>query len=272
MVGPMRDAERENQQEIDRLNQRGGRMLSLTDLLEAGTVGLDMAAEMARVAAAGGSFLTAAGPGGVGKTTLMGALLAFLPPGTRIRPVDSERTLRRLADREPDGPECLVVHEIGAGPYYAYLWGPAVGRYFDVATGPGRSLASNLHAETYDEAVAQLTGPPLGVAPETVGRIDLLAFMARSHGKRRVTEVWRRSEAVRAVNGSLRVGSNSVSLQKRAWLWRPADDAFERTASRPEDRELARFREFFRRAHQDRCLIMEDLRARALEELFAPGQ
>jgi hypothetical protein len=251
----MRDTERHNQREIDRLNQRGGRMLSLTDLLDAGTVALEMAAEMACVAARGGSFLTAAGPGGVGKTTLMGALLAFLPPGTRILPVDSERTLLRLADREPEEPECLVVHEIGAGPYYAYLWGPAVAQYFEVATGPDRTLASNLHAETYEEAVTQLTGSPLGVSHEALGRIDLLAFMARHRGQRRVTEVRR---------------AVSAGGHECTWRWLPADDGFERTAP-PEDEQFDRFRDFLRRAHQDRCLMMEDLRARALEELFRGG-
>lgn len=67
MLCVMNDLERRNQVAIGALNQRGGRMLSLVDLLEAGTVGLDMAAEMACLAAGGGSFLTAAGPGGVGK-------------------------------------------------------------------------------------------------------------------------------------------------------------------------------------------------------------
>jgi hypothetical protein len=254
----MHDLERRNQRAIDALNQRGGRMLGLTDLLAAGTVGLEMAAEMACACARGGSFLTAAGPGGVGKTTLMGALLAFLPPGTEIIPIEGPETLRRLTAQRPppDRPQCLVVHEIGAGRYYGYLWGAAVARYFALAGAPGRSFASNLHAETYQEALAQLTGPPLGVRPAHLARVDLMAFMARARGKRRVTEVWQ-------ADGS---GGHA-----RRWRWHADGDRFERVGDGPagaRQEEVARVARFLERALCDGCLRMEDLRRRALADLF----
>jgi hypothetical protein len=204
------------QNQIDRLNQRGGRMLSLVDLLEAGTVDLEMAAQMAAVAAAGGSFLTAAGPGGVGKTTLMGAMLAFLPHGARIVPIESARTLDRLPPPSTDETTCLVVHEIGSGPYYAYLWGPAVGRYFEAARPAGRCLASNLHAETYDEAVRQLAG--LDVTDNALAEIDLLAFMAMDGRRRRVTSVWH---------------ADGTGGHREAWRRDPRCDAFEQTGPLP---------------------------------------
>ena len=250
----MRNVERANQGAINRLNQRGGRMLSLVDLLAAGTVGLEMAAEMARTAATGGSFLTAAGPGGVGKTTLMGAMLAFVAPGTEIVAVEGPETLDPLAapPPPPDRPECLVVHEIGAGPYYGYLWGPAVARYFEVAATPGRALASNLHAETFGEARGQLCGPPLGVTREALGRIDLFAFMARQRGKRRVTDLWR---------GDGRGG------HERAWRWRPADDAFERLLPAADQGDLDRYVQFLEFAREEGVVRMEDLRRRAIKRL-----
>jgi len=164
-------------------------MLSLVDLVDAGTLSLDMAAEMAHAVAGGGSLLTAAGPGGVGKTTLMGALLGFLAPGTEIVTIEGPRTLERLPAPSPEAPKCLMVHEIGSGHWYGYLWGPAVGRYVDAARAPGRSLASNLHAETYEEAVEQLAG--LDVSAEGLGAIDVVAFMAARGSKRRVTAVTR---------------------------------------------------------------------------------
>ena len=256
------DLETRNRQAIDALNQRGGRMLSLVDLLAAGTVGLDMAAEMACVVACGGSFLTAAGPGGVGKTTLMGALLGFLAPGTEIVPIEGPETLDRLA--APGRPQCLVVHEIGAGPYYGYLWGGAVARYFASAAAPGRSLASNLHAETYEEAAEQLAGPPLGVAREDLARVDLVAFMARVGGRRRVKEVWRAAPGGRHV---------------RAWRWVAGGDRFERVGDGPAaegpgaggasaEPAIGRTRDFLDRALRDGCSRMEDVRQRALADLF----
>ena len=253
----MRDCERHNQRAIDSLNQRGGRMLSLVDLVDAGTVSLDMAAEMTCVAATGGSFLTAAGPGGVGKTTLMGALLAFLAPGTEIVAIEGPETLEHLPAPSPDAPKCLLVHEIGSGHWYGYLWGPAVGRYVEAAGSPGRSLASNLHAETYQEAVGQLAG--LDVSAEALGAVACLAFMAAPRGKRRVTTVW-------YADGS---GGHAC-----AWRWTPDDDSFERGAEAPSlasADDIGRYREFLRQAHADRVVRMETLRGRALAELFREG-
>ncbi|HUV06944.1 MAG TPA: ATPase, T2SS/T4P/T4SS family, partial [Spirochaetia bacterium] len=128
----MNRLENNNRMSIEMLNQRGGRMLSLVDLLEAGTLNLELAAEMAYVVSQGGSMITAAGPGGVGKTTLMGALLAFLPPDTEIVTVEGENTLYNLDRRQPGHCQCLVVHEIGPGSYHGYLWGKSVARYFNL--------------------------------------------------------------------------------------------------------------------------------------------
>ena len=265
----MTDFEQHNRGAIDSLNQRGGRMLSLVDLLAAGTLNLDMAAEMAYVAAGGGSFLTAAGPGGVGKTALMGAALGFLAPGTEIVTIEGRRTLEDLGP-PPDHLQCLVAHEIGAGSYYGYLWGPAVARYFEVAMAPGRSLASNLHAETYEEAVAQLTYQPLGVSHEALGWVDLLAFMTARGGKRRVSALW---------------DTDGQTGHAMAWRWRPVEDAFEpvvpsgaaeRIARRrggmtPEavEADLARWRAFLAHAQADGVSRMEALRDRALDTLFS---
>ena len=82
------DIERHNQRQIEMLNQRGGRTLSIVDLIRAGTISVPMAACAMRVVREGASILTGARPGGAGKTTLLAALLSFLPPGEEIVTVD----------------------------------------------------------------------------------------------------------------------------------------------------------------------------------------
>jgi len=270
----MTDYERRNLEAIDRLNQRGGRMLSLVDLLDAGTLSLDMAAAMAYLAACGGSFLTAAGPGGVGKTTLMGAALAFVRSGAEIITIEGPETLERLPAATPDHPQCLVVHEIGAGPYYGYLWGKDVARYFEAAMAPGRSLASNLHAETYEEAVARITGEPLGASPRALGWVDLLAFMTAARGQRRVTSLW-------LSDGRLALWNDPRPLgHKPAWTWRAKEDRFDLVGPPPADTiggtrglppptgaaDLARFGGFLAKAQAAGVRQMADLRRRALAE------
>jgi hypothetical protein len=60
-------------------------MLSVVDLLEAGTLSLAQAAWLAARVAEGSSWLVGARPGGAGKTTVMAALLAMVPVAQRVR-------------------------------------------------------------------------------------------------------------------------------------------------------------------------------------------
>ena len=73
----MDDAIRRHCMELERCNQRGGRMLSVFDLLAAGTLDVDLTAYFLARISRGASFLVGANPGGAGKTTVMCALLNF---------------------------------------------------------------------------------------------------------------------------------------------------------------------------------------------------
>ena len=66
-------------EELDRCNQRGQRMLSIFDLLAAKTLDLDLAAYLMARISLGASFMVGSVPGGAGKTTVMCALLNFIP-------------------------------------------------------------------------------------------------------------------------------------------------------------------------------------------------
>jgi type IV secretory pathway ATPase VirB11/archaellum biosynthesis ATPase len=161
-------------------------MLSLVDLVEAGTLPVETSAILAWIASQGGSFLTSAGPGGVGKTTLLGACLAFLPSSTEIVTVDSRRVLERPGATHP---ECLLIHEINNASYYGYLWGPEIGRFFAMA-GRDRCVAATIHAEGYAELRRKLARGPLGVREDDVDRVEVVAFMAVRQSRRLVTSLW----------------------------------------------------------------------------------
>lgn len=140
---------------INDCNQRGGRMLSLVDLIDAGTVDLPLAAYLAAAMRAGASLLVGAQPGGAGKTTVMCALLNFLPDDTTIRTVDSRAVLAQ-GRRDPNhGDTCYLAHEISNAPYYAYIWGEEARTFFELAA-QGHIIASNLHADTLEETRDQL--------------------------------------------------------------------------------------------------------------------
>lgn len=173
--------------EIERCNQRGGRMLSLVDLIEVGTMSLDVAAHCAAAVAAGRSFLVGASPGGAGKTTVMGALLNFVPPHMRL-----EAATPRAVLHAGGLVRCWVCHEIGPGAYFGYLWGEPLRAWFRLSR-TGSMLASNLHADTMAEVEYQILGEN-SVPREDLRRIGLILFLAVRRGLhgyvRQVVEIY----------------------------------------------------------------------------------
>jgi hypothetical protein len=173
--------------EIERCNQRGGRMLSVVDLLDAGTLTDGLAAYAAAAIGGGASFMVGAVPGGAGKTTVMTALLNFVPAEVELVPADGPASIRRGLAR-PRPRRCYVCHEIGSGPWYAYLWGPDLRTYFDL-TGAGHMLATNLHADTAEQARDQVCGTN-AVPQEAFRRMNLLWFLRVGRdGPRRTREI-----------------------------------------------------------------------------------
>jgi len=177
--------------EIDRCNQRGARMLSIVDLLEAGTVTGELAAYSLAAISGGASFMVGAVPGGAGKTTVMGALLNFVPADVELAPADGLAAVYEGLE-ESGIRRCYICHEIGAGPYYAYLWDEPLRRYFDLPAA-GHMLATNLHADTLGQAQDQVCSTN-GVEPVAFRRMNLAYFLAVEgrgwKAARRIVTVW----------------------------------------------------------------------------------
>ena len=176
--------------EINRCNQRGGRMLSIVDLIEAATFTPELAAYSLAAISRGASFMVGALPGGAGKTSVMGALLNFVPPNVALAPADGMSAIQRgLSDGETR--RCYICHEIGGGHWYAYLWDVELRAYFELPA-VGHMLATNLHADTYDQARRQICDDN-AVPSAAFRRMSLLYFLAVEHGRtgprRRIVEV-----------------------------------------------------------------------------------
>jgi hypothetical protein len=171
----MDDAIASHCRELNRCNQRGGRMLSVFDLLGAGTLDLELASYLMARLIDGASFMVGASPGGAGKTTVMGALLNLLPVDVTLLAATPE-VLRSVPAARNNGRLCLICHEIGAGDYFAYLWGETLRRYCRLVEDPRFILATNLHADDVDEARTQLCEQN-GVLREHFNAFDLLVFL-----------------------------------------------------------------------------------------------
>jgi hypothetical protein len=148
--------------------------MSVTELLEARNMDARTAALCGMVLEAHGSILIAAEQPHSGKTTTLTAFLDFLPNDVRRVFVRGwVETFDYLKQTAPES-TILLGNELSSH-LPVYLWGPKAVRVFETLR-KGYALGSTLHADTADEAVAQLTGE-LGVAPQDLARVDLLMVM-----------------------------------------------------------------------------------------------
>ncbi len=113
-------------------------------------------------------------PGGAGKTTVMCALLNFVPVDVPLIAATQEAVYK--ASKAATSPRaCYICHEIGSGPYFAYLWSNALKAYCGLSE-HGHMLATNLHADDLEEARDQVCGDN-GVRREFFNRFELLIFL-----------------------------------------------------------------------------------------------
>jgi hypothetical protein len=169
---------------VNRSNQRGGRMLSVTDLIAAETLSLELAAWLVERIEQGSSWLVGANPGGAGKTAVMGALLVMLPRGESVR-ITSGGSRWQSAGAG----ECVVAYEISPASFEAYIWGEECRRFAQLGLN-GTRIVANLHADTCGEARSQLTGDN-GLTEQEADAFDLFVpiRMERSlSGVKRVVE------------------------------------------------------------------------------------
>lgn len=166
-------------------------MLSIVDLIEAGTFTRELAAYALAAISQGASFMVGALPGGAGKTTVMGALLNFVPRDVELLPAVGMASIQEGMGNTA-ARRCYICHEIGPGAYYAYLWNRELRAYFELA-GAGHMLATNLHADTYTQAQTQICGGNR-VPEASFRRMNLMFFISLDQDARglvrRIDTAW----------------------------------------------------------------------------------
>jgi energy-coupling factor transporter ATP-binding protein EcfA2 len=166
----------------------------IDDLLRDETLDSWTAANLWAALARRRSLAVVSGPSGVGKTTLLTALLDFLPAQTRrIYPRGCFETFAFLSDPAfTSGETALLINEIS--PHLpVYLWGPAVARMLESAH-RGYTVLATAHADTVQEFVGVLTGSPLRLPTSLVAAFEFVVVMehsAQTRSGRHVRGVWR---------------------------------------------------------------------------------
>lgn len=149
------------------------------------------------------SLIVVSEPHEAGKTTLLTALLDFLPIGTH--PVYLRGWYERFAFLEqfPPNEAYILCNEISAH-LPTYLWGRGVRRMFD-AVAAGYSLATTMHATSAADALEQLTNYPLEVPEAHLTRLNLVVTIGVGYASNRLLRRITRIERLHGDGETIRI-------------------------------------------------------------------
>ena len=219
------------------------RSISVVELVASGTMDAELAGLLWLLVEARVPVVVAATAGRTGKSTLLEAILAFLPPGTRRQSLagfaedfewlpeatdlgwrrgrqPSPHEHRDIAPAEP-ATTYLVAAEL-SNHLPTYTWGEqALVAVRAVSRGYG--LGATIHADSLEEVFAQLSGPAVGLTAEELSRLGLvLVLRLVPGGQRRLAAVHYVRPVVRDAGGHVqRLGPAVLAT------WDPARDALD---------------------------------------------
>lgn len=226
---------------------------SIVELIRAGTLDAELAATLWILIEARVPIVVAAQAQAVGKSTLLLALLDFLPPGTRtvelagaMETFDWLPHAKELGWRRPDGTSARLAAGTGFGrpsdrpiqPHDtvlfipelsdhlpSYTWG-AEARIAIRAASIGYGLAATIHADTLEDVFDALRRPPVSLDDDELSRLGLVVIL------RRVGDGLRRVVAAHFVRPVARDEHGHVQRLGPAVLatWAPDTDHFEHFA------------------------------------------
>lgn len=161
---------------------RGDGRLTLLDLVRNGTLDLRTAALLWLLVEAKSSIIVAAAPQLAGKTTLLTALIDFMPPWyERVYTRGREEDFSFLRETEPSSSYILVPELSDHTP--AYLWGDKVRVVFD-ALARGYSVGATMHADTPDDVIDMLGGAPVHLPVGLLHHVGVVVNLRISYGAR----------------------------------------------------------------------------------------
>jgi hypothetical protein len=212
---------------------------SIVELIRTGTLDAELTAQLWLLVEARVPIVVAAEAQRVGKTTLLLALMAFLPPDIHVVELAGESenfdwlpqasdlgwpgVAHPAADGTPVRPETtvLLVHEL-SDHTPAYTWGIAA-RVAVRAASIGYGLAATIHADSLDEVFESLRRPPVRLSDDELSHLGVVLVARRLDGdRRRVVAAHYVRPIARDTHGHVqRLGPAVLAT------WDPTEDAFE---------------------------------------------
>jgi hypothetical protein len=205
---------------------------SIVELIRLGTMDAELASLLWLLVESRLPVTVAALTGGVGKSTVLGALLALLPPGIRqVELAGVDETFAWLPGADPKE-TYLVVPEL-SNHLPAYTWG-AGARMAIHAAGRGFGLGATIHADSLEEVFDALRSPGVGATEDELSWLGLVLVMRaeRSAAPNPDGSPARRIVAAHYLRPFARDAGGHIQRLPPAVLatWDPRDDSFEHFA------------------------------------------
>ena len=212
---------------------------SIVDLIASGTLDPELAAQLWLLVEARVPIVVAAAAQGTGSSTLLGALLDFLPATVRLvelagetetfdwLPQASELGWPGVARPAPDGDPVRAETTVLLATEFsdhlpAYTWGEGA-RVAVRAASIGYGLAATIHADSLDDVFETLRRPPVLLGDDELSHLGVvLVLRAVGDGRRRVAAAHYVRPMARDVHGHLQRPRPAVLS-----TWDAAEDAFE---------------------------------------------
>jgi hypothetical protein len=211
---------------------------SIVELIRAGMVDSDLAATIWLLVEGRVPIVVAGAAQGVGKSTLLGALLDFVPDDLRVVELRGlDETFEWLPQASelgwpgvpaaptgaPVRPETTILLATELSDHTpAYTWGDAA-RVAVRAAALGYGLAATIHGDSLDDVLATLRANPVRLTDDELSRLGVVLVLRRvSGGRRRVVAAHFLRPVARDVHGHVqRLGPAVLAT------WDPASDGFE---------------------------------------------
>jgi hypothetical protein len=170
--------------------------LSILDLVNSGTVDCRLAGLLWLLMEQRSSVLVAAGPSWAGKTTLMHALLDFLPPDLDLISLRGYYETFKFVNYSQPQRSYLLTEEI-SDHQYEYLWGVKALRAFSLLE-QGYALGGTIHARTAEETIYVLN-KWLGLPIEMISQLGAIVMLKARAGPDQNSEPIRRVNSVNLI-------------------------------------------------------------------------
>ncbi len=171
--------------------------LTILDVVNSGTIDFKLAGLLWLLMEHRASVLVAAGPIFAGKTTVLKALLDFLPPGIQRVPFRGYDEDFKFSNNYKPDKTYLVSEEI-SNHSYEYLWGYQVIKAFELLP-KGYALGSTMHARNVREVAYVLHGI-LNVPLPLIAGLGVVVTLQATRGRSYDDEPVRRVDTVSIID------------------------------------------------------------------------